>query len=142
MRQILNRGIFPVLACAAAALLVTATFAAQQEPMTVKQIMISLTIPSSDAIFAAAYETPASDEQWAAVRRGAVTLGESGKLLMTADHPGDEGWARMARALVDRSEAALEAADAKDGEALMLAGDDVYLTCENCHAQYMEGSSP
>ena len=138
MRQILTRGTFLALAGSAALLLVTGRVVAQQKPMTVKQIMTSLTIPSSDAIFAAAYETPTSDEQWAAVRKSATALGESGKLLMNADHAGsDEAWARMARALVDQAAAAFEAAEAKDAEAMMQAGDDVYLTCENCHAQFM-----
>ena len=73
----------------AAVVLVTAAAAAQgdapEAPATVKEVMVTMTIPSSDAIFDAAYEPPNDDEQWVAVRKNAVMLVESGKLLMTSE---------------------------------------------------------
>lgn len=43
----------------------------------------------------------------------------------------------MARALADQADTTLKAAEARNSDALSKAGDDVYLTCETCHARYM-----
>jgi len=131
------------LAVTAAAVLVTAAATAQQDapaaPATVKGVMITMTVPASDAIFDAASEPPKDDPQWVAVRKGALMLAESGKLLMTGERAKDSTtWMEMARALVDQAEATLKAAEAKNSDALLKAGDDVYLTCETCHARYMD----
>lgn len=126
----------------AGAMFAAAAATAQQQadtaPATVKQVMVTMTVPSSDAIFAAASETPKDDEQWVAVRKSAMMLAESGNLLMTGDRAKDNtAWMEMARTLVDQAEATLKAADAKNSDALSKAGDDLYLTCEACHTRYM-----
>ena len=127
----------------AAVVLVTAAATAQQDapaaPATVKGVMVTMTIPASEAIFDAASEPPKNDQQWVAVRKSALMLAESGTLLMTGERARDSTtWMEMARALVDHAEATLKAAEAKDSDALSKAGDDVYLTCETCHARYMD----
>ena len=55
-------------------------------PATAKEVMTTMTVPASDAIFNAAANPPASPDDWAAVRSSAVTLAESGRLLMTDAH--------------------------------------------------------
>jgi cytochrome c556 len=127
----------------AAAVLVTVAATAQQEapsaPATVKGVMVTMTVPASDVIFDAASEPPKDHQQWVAVRTSALMLAESGKLLMTGERAKDgTTWMEMARALVDQAEATLKAAEARNGDALSKAGDDVYLTCETCHARYMD----
>ena len=123
--------------CAAAA--ATAQQNADEAPATVKQVMVTMTVPSSDAIFSAASEPPTDDEQWLAVRKSAVMLAESGNLLMTGGRAKDNtAWMEMAREMVKQAEAALKAVEARNGDALAQAGDDIYLTCEACHARYME----
>lgn len=127
----------------AAVVLVTVAATAQQDadtaPATVKQVMVTMTVPSSDAIFAAASEPPKDDEQWVAVRKSAMMLAESGNLLMTGGRAKDNTtWMEMAREMVKQTEATLKAAEARNSEALSKAGDDIYLTCEACHARYMD----
>lgn len=57
---------------------------------------------------------------------------------MTGSHAKDNAWMDRARALVLQAEAPLKAAEATNSGALSQAGDDVYSTCEACHALYMD----
>ena len=110
----------------------------QRETVTVRQVMETMTIPASDAIFSAALETPQDAKAWQDVRQAAVTLAESGNLLIADGLAKDSTtWIDMARALVTQAQATLKAVDAKDGDALGQAGDDVYATCKPCHQKYM-----
>jgi len=126
----------------AAVVLVTAAATARQDapaaPATVKGVMVAMTVPASEVIFAAASEPPDDDRQWVAVRKSALVLAESGTLLMTGERARDTTWTAMARALVNQAEATLKATEAKDSDGLSKAGDDVYLTCKTCHARHME----
>lgn len=110
----------------------------QHTPATVKEVMTLMTIPGSDAIFSGAAEPPATAEGWASVRTGAVTLAESGRLLMTSGLARDAGaWMEMAGALVKEAEATVKVADARNAKALEEVSDRVYVTCEACHERYM-----
>jgi hypothetical protein len=132
---------FPLVVGAVVMLAVTMTARqdSQQEAATVKQVMVTMTIPASDAIFSAASETPKDAKGWQEVRNAAVTLAESGKLLIAGGLAKDSTtWVDMARALVAQAQATQKAVDAKDADALAQAGDDVYATCETCHERYME----
>ena len=126
-----------------AMMMCAATIAAQQdtqrETMTVKQVMETMTIPASDAIFSAAAETQKDAKVWQEARRSAVVLAESGDLLMTGGRAKDSTtWLDMSRALVTQAQAALKAIDAKDGDALAEASDSLYTTCKACHDRYTE----
>jgi hypothetical protein len=100
--------------------------------------MTTMTIPASDAIFAAASEPPASAEGWAALRNSAAKLAESGRMLTTAALAKDTtAWREMARNLVSEAEATVRIADAKNREALEKASDSVYATCKPCHDRYI-----
>jgi hypothetical protein len=125
-----------------ASLLVAVTLTATGEAAqstTVKQVMVNLTIPGSDAIFDAATDPPKTAEQWEAVRKGATTLVESGQLLQTADLAKDNNaWMEMAREMVTQAQATLKVVDAKDAGALGDVGDRVYVTCDTCHKRYMD----
>jgi hypothetical protein len=130
------------LVFAAAVTLASVTYARQtaaRTPATVKEVMTTMTIPASDAVFESATEPPASAEAWAALRESAVTLAESGRLLMGNPLAKDKDtWIDMARDLVREAEVTIKAAVAKDRDALEKAGDSVYGTCKACHGRYME----
>ena len=84
---------------------------------------------------------PKNDEEWAAVRNSALTLAESGNLLMIGDRARDQGgWIKLSQALVDVGVVALKAAEAKNPEALFEAGGQVYVVCQECHNQYWNQS--
>ncbi len=115
---------------------------AQQPPLepvgSVMQIMEAVVIPSSNFVWNVPAEAPTNDEEWAAVRNNALALAESGNLLMIGNRAKDQdAWMRAARALVDAGTAAFHAAEAKDVDAVTIAGDDIYTACEGCHMQYL-----
>ena len=117
----------------------TARLEAQRDTSSVKQVMLTMTIPASDAIFSAASDPPKNAQAWLELRTDVQTLVESGNLLMTRGLAKDNAaWMEMTRALVTQAQATLKAIDAKSGDALAQASDDVYVTCETCHARYLE----
>ena len=81
--------------------------------------------------------SPKTAAEWTAVRNAAVLLAESGNLLMMPPRAqaGAE-WMQAARALVDTSEAAMRAADARDRNRLFEIGGDINDACMNCHFHY------
>jgi hypothetical protein len=81
---------------------------------------------------------PRTDEEWDAVRSSAVTLAESGNLLMMPPRAKDGDWMRSARALIDTGTSAIEAIDAKDADQLFEVGGHIYSVCTSCHAKYWD----
>ena len=105
---------------------------------------------------------PETDEDWAALRGHAVTLLESTNLLLMPDrHVAAEGsvselpgvdlepeqieellasnrtaWTAFTLGLHDSGVQVLAAVDARDLDALLVAGDVLDLACENCHIQF------
>lgn len=132
----------------AALCIVIVTAALAQQPSlkpiaTVEQLMTTMIAPSSNVIFGAASEAPKGDGNWIVVRNYALTLAESGNLLMIGDRARDRGeWMKMATSLRDAAEAAVKAVDARSADALAEAGERVYETCGQCHARYMTGAEP
>ena len=126
-------------------LLAGATALAQSpsEP-NVKQLMLDLIHPSSNDILLAIYRGgPKEDKEWATVRRSALTLAESGNMLMTRDRARDRGdWMKDAKLLVDAGNAAYKAALAKDGNALAALAGAIDASCTACHKQYRPNVFP
>jgi hypothetical protein len=82
---------------------------------------------------------PRTDEQWAAVRNAAVTVAESGNLLMMVPRAKDGGeWMTMAQRMIDTGQEAIKAAEAKNAERLFTVGGDIYESCTACHQKYMD----
>jgi cytochrome c553 len=111
---------------------------------SVKQLMLDLIHPSSNDILLAIYRGGPKDEKdWAAVRRSAVTLAESGNMLMMRGRARDQGdWMKDAKLLVDAGNAAYKAAQAKDGSALAALAGAVDASCTTCHKQYRPNVFP
>jgi len=139
---------------------------------TIKDIMDSLVDPSADFLWdsvstivsAAGTEErqPKTPEEWANVRRRAITLIEATNLLiMEGRHvakPGEKAeneevelgpeeiealikgdrtsWVNFAHALNDATMLALKAIDAKSAPGLLDAGEGIDTACENCHLKY------
>ena len=106
--------------------------------------MLDLIHPSSNDILLAIYRGgPKDEKEWAAVRRSAVTLAESGNLLMLRGRARDQGdWMKDAKLLVDVGTAAYKAAQAKDGDALAALAGAVDASCTTCHKQYRPNVFP
>lgn len=135
----------------AGALLFCGMLAAAQAPpepfpptASVKQLMLDLIHPSSNDILLAIYRGgPKDDKEWAAVRRGALALAESGNLLMIRGRTRDQAdWMKDARMLVDAGNAAYKAAQAKDAKALAALAGSIDASCTTCHKQYRPNVFP
>ncbi|MDX1382491.1 MAG: hypothetical protein R3190_02550 [Thermoanaerobaculia bacterium] len=83
---------------------------------------------------------PRNDEEWQLVINAAMTLTESGNLLMIGERAVDDArWMELSRDLVDAGVIALEAARSKDKERIFMIGGEVYAACDNCHSIYWVG---
>jgi hypothetical protein len=80
---------------------------------------------------------PRTDEEWMKVRNAAVTVIESGNLLMMAPRAKDNAdWMRISQGLIETGQNAMRAAEAKDRDQVFTIGGDVYDVCTACHAKY------
>jgi hypothetical protein len=106
-----------------------------------KQLMLDLIHPASnDILLFVNRGAPKDDKEWARVRRSALTLAESGTLLMT---PAREGaWTQYAKTLADIGAAAYKAAQAKDMTALAALTEPLDASCTACHKQYRPNVFP
>jgi hypothetical protein len=113
----------------------------------VKQIMVSIVDPAADVFWDSVGTIiseegvvewyPKTDEEWAAVRNSAVTMMESGNLLMIGARARDNGaWMELSRGMIAAGEAALAAAESKDPDAVFAVGEEIYLACDRCHELY------
>jgi hypothetical protein len=109
-----------------------------QSAATSKQVMLGLTIPASDVIWQVGTKAPANDAEWDRVTANAVMLAESGLLLLSAPRDLKQAeWTQYATALVTHARAAAEAAQKRDVDGLLAAGDEVYQDCDTCHNKFM-----
>jgi hypothetical protein len=82
---------------------------------------------------------PRTEEAWTAVRNAAITLAESGNLLMMVPRAKDGGeWMKLSQQMITASEEAIKAADAKNADRLFTVGGDIYESCSACHRSYMD----
>lgn len=112
--------------------------AALHSEATSRQVMLGLSIPASDVLWGVGSKAPENDTEWDRVTANAVMLAESG--LMLLQPPRDVGqpeWTAHARDLVTHARAAAAAAQQRDVDALLAAGDEIYNVCEACHNTYM-----
>ena len=104
----------------------------------VRQVMLGITVPASNVVFAVAGEAPKDEAGWEHVEASALAVAESGNLLLMKPRAKDEPeWKQFALALVEAGTKAAAAARTKNAENTGTAGDDLYNTCEQCHAKYL-----
>jgi cytochrome c556 len=127
-------------------ILLFAGIAAAQAPSNfqpvgnMRQLMIDIIYPTSDAIFYVDRETPKNQHDWDVLRTDALTLAESGNLLMMEDHARDQkNWIMESKMLVDLGGKAYKAAQAKDIDGIRALNDSLNAACVVCHYQYRPG---
>jgi hypothetical protein len=139
---------------------------------TIKDIMDSMIDPDADFIWDAVSITvnfkgteekqPRTDEDWAELRRHAISLMEASNLLIMPGRrvarPGEkpedpsvelpfdqielmiskdrQTWEKLAHSLHDATERVLGAIEKKDPQALLDTGDGIFRACESCHMKY------
>lgn len=112
---------------------------------SIDEVMESITIPSSQAIFDAVVYVngeltvePQSEEEWLALRLHALAVAESGNLLMMEERTIDTtDWVQMSLALNDGAMQVVAAVDTQDVEQLLMAGGVMYDACAGCHEKYV-----
>jgi len=111
---------------------------------TMKQLMLDMIYPASNDLLLTIYRGGPKDEnEWAAARRSAVTLAESGNLLMMPGRMRDQGeWAKRVRMLVDAGNAAYKAASDKNSQALAEVAGPLDASCTSCHKLYRPNVFP
>ena len=81
---------------------------------------------------------PDTDEEWEDVRAAAVSISESGNLLMMDPRAVNDGrWMQLASDLVIVGAVAATAAQTRDPESVLAAGEQVYYVCLACHESYI-----
>jgi hypothetical protein len=112
-----------------------------------KDLMLNVIDPAADGLWEAVgtvitlegrfEKAPQTDDEWAGVRASAIQLAESGNLLMLPSRSGGSAeWIKEAKAMIDASNRARKAIEAKDKDALFTIGGDIYDVCTNCHKQF------
>lgn len=116
-----------------------------------QELMAHVVDPAADVYWAAGgvivdaegehFQIPETEEDWIALSDAAMILAESGNLMMMEGRAIDQGaWMTMSQQLIEVSRRALEAADARNLDAVFDMGAEVYYVCTNCHATYAIGS--
>ncbi len=112
-----------------------------------KQLMLSVIEPAAEVYWDAVgvimdlestvHIRPETPEEWESVQNAAFVLAESGNLMLLEERAQGQGhWVAMSRAMIDVGRRAVEAAQARDPDAVFEAGGDIYLVCTGCHAVY------
>lgn len=118
-----------------AALSAQAPSDALQPVATMKQLMVDVIHPASNSILLLVNRGgPGDEKEWAEARRSAMTLAESGNLLVMRNRAA--GWMADARRLTDVGSSAYKAAEAKDAKALAALADRLDASCTTCHKQF------
>jgi cytochrome c553 len=150
-----RRELSVLLRCATFGCCLAALGCARQPPVTppfkpvttVLELMQSVILHSAetywDSVQVTVDETgvheryPQSDEEWESVWAAALTIGESGNLLMMTPRAVDDGaWMQFSRSLIEAGIEAAAAAEAQDVERVFAAGEQIYNACSGCHGRY------
>jgi hypothetical protein len=106
---------------------------------TMSQLMINIIYPTSDALFYIERNPPKNDVDWNLIRNQALTLAESGNLLLMPGRARDEEWVKDAKWMIDLGTKAFKAAQAKDIEGITALSEDLSNSCIKCHLKYRPG---
>jgi hypothetical protein len=112
-----------------------------QPVATMKQLMVEIIYPASNEILLIVNRGGPSDErEWASARRSAMTLAESGNLLIMRNRA--TGWVNDAKKLIDIGTAAYQAAQSQDAKALAALVEPLDASCTSCHKQFRPSLFP
>ena len=104
---------------------------------SVSQLMVDIIYPASDALFYIEREPPKNDHDWNVIRGTALTLAESGNLLLMGNRARDQDrWVKDTRLMIDAGTAAFKAAQKKDMQAILVLNEQLNTSCITCHKHY------
>jgi hypothetical protein len=114
---------------------------------TVAELMDGIVSPAAGVVYAAVGTTvtregiqetrPKDDREWRRVAGNAAALIEASELLKVEGRARDsEDWATIAKAMGDAAAEARAAAQKKDAEGILAAGERLNNSCDNCHRKF------
>jgi hypothetical protein len=106
---------------------------------SISQLMIYVLYPTSDSLFYIERNPPKTDGEWNVIRNQALTLAESGNLLMMPNRVREGDWNKDAKMLVDVGTTAFQRAMAKDMNGILALNQQLNDACVVCHQQYRPG---
>lgn len=112
--------------------------------ITLNEMMVHVIDSNSHKLWDAEARTaPPSDAEWMELQHSAVVLAAAGSMTaVSGNGPNDQrwlsqgDWQKWSEAVSVAGRAAVTAVEAKDVAALRKAGDELVLTCINCHREY------
>jgi hypothetical protein len=103
----------------------------------VSQLMVDIIYPASDALFYIERTPPKNDQDWNVIRGTALTLAESGNLLLMGSRARDQDrWVKDTKLMIDAGNAAFKAAQKKDMQAILDLNEQLAESCTTCHRHY------
>jgi hypothetical protein len=131
-------GMLALAACSAKQSPVVAAAVTPEAIATTRQVMLGITIPTSDVVFQVGAKAPADDLEWEKVEASALSLAESGVLLTVGTRAVDQGeWLKHSQDLIATAKVAAAAAHEKNVDKVLDAGNAIYEVCDACHKKYM-----
>jgi hypothetical protein len=111
--------------------------------VSLNEIMVYVVDPHSNELWDAALRPPTTEEGWRELQHAAVVLAASGNLTSLGGNTTKDqqwvtkpDWAKHSQTVADAGLAAVAAVRARDTAAISKAGDQLVLTCINCHREY------
>ena len=116
--------------------------------LTVKDLMRHVLNPAAETFWLASGEiddgetsrqrTPTTDAKWNGTLAAAATVMEAGNLLrMDGRAVADPLWAKWSEDLNKAGLAGIKAAEARDGDGVLISGGDMFDACRACHVKYI-----
>jgi hypothetical protein len=120
---------------------------------TLEEVMHGMVIPNAQTVWqsvgmvntAKGMEEfqPKTEDDWIRVEAAAVTLTESGNLLMMDGRAKDNAkWMELCQGLVKAGESVHQAAKKRDPSELFTRGGDLFDACQACHFTYRFEKDP
>jgi len=111
---------------------------AAESQVSIKDLMVKIVEPTSNAIFYISSEPPKTDAQWKTLQGQSLTLLEIANSLTSTGRAKDKKqWMQDAKLLIDAANTAYEAANAKNVAVLEELNDPLYTACTTCHEHYL-----
>jgi cytochrome c556 len=130
-------GLFAGLTMAALVACSTASPSPPQAITSLREMMLKIVQPNSDAVFYISRTPPQSDGEWQALEAKTLILAESANLLMLPGYARDQQqWFEEARLMRTAARTAYEASREKNLGRLEELNNELYTSCESCHEAY------
>jgi len=111
--------------------------------VSLNEIMVYVVDSHSNELWDAAMTPPTSDDGWRELQRAAIAIAAAGSLTrVSGNGPKDQqwtqqaDWAKYSQAMSNAGLAAVMAVRSRNATEIAKAGDQLVVTCIDCHREY------